>query len=121
MRHDDVPRHLLMFTPRTLQRAAQASGLTAREFHFGDDIFSGSTRGVLNYVWKRLHGEALESVVGQNREPGRWREFSEFVNGKPSRLMRGVDRLDARVTPLLDRIVNALGLGFIMTAELVRQ
>ena len=120
MRHDDVPRHLLMFTPRTLRRAAQEAGLTVRKFHFGDDIFSGSTRGVLNYFWKRLHGEPIEAIVGQNREPGRWREFAEFVNGEPSRLMRRVDRLDALVTPVLDRLVNTLGLGFIMTAELTR-
>ena len=120
MRHDDVPRHLLMFTPRTLRRAAAAASLAIRKFHFGDDIFSGSTRGVLNYAWKRWRGESIEDIVGQNREPGRWREFAEFTHGRPSQVMRTVDRLDALMTPLVDRVVNALGFGFIMTAEMVR-
>jgi SAM-dependent methyltransferase len=120
MRHDDVPRHLLMFTPRTLRRAAHTAGLGIQRFVFGDDVFSGSTRGISNFLWKRLRGEALEDIVAQNREPGRWREFSEFIHGKPSALMRYVDRVDAAVTPFLDRLVNGLGLGFIMTAEMIK-
>jgi SAM-dependent methyltransferase len=120
MRHDDVPRHLLMFSKRTLRRAAESAGLAVQTFHFGDDIFSGSTRGVLNYAWKRLHGEAIEQIVAENREPGRWREFAQMVNGKESRVMRLVDRIDAVVTRPLDRLVNALGFGFIMTAEILK-
>ena len=120
MRHDDVPRHLLMFTKRTLQHAAHAAGLTVRTFHFGDDIFSGSTRGVLNFACKRVNGEPIEAIVAQNREPGRWHEFSECVKGKESELMRRVDRIDRAVTPTLDRVMNALGLGFIMTAEMLK-
>lgn len=121
MRHDDVPRHLIMFTPRTLGRAAGLAGMDIRRVAFGDDIFSGHTRGVLNYAWKLARGESIEEIVAQNREPGRWREFSEMIRGRPNRIMRLVDRLDQKVTPALDYVVNALGLGFIFTAELVKQ
>jgi SAM-dependent methyltransferase len=121
MRHDDVPRHLVMFTPKTLQRAATAARLTVRRIVYSDDIFSGSTRGVLNYVWKRLHGEAIQDIVAQNREAGRWKEFAQHIRGRPSRSMLFIDRLDIKVTPYLDRLLNRLGFGFTMTAELAKE
>lgn len=118
MRHDDVPRHLMMFTPRTLKEAARRAGLKVMNISFGDDIFSGSTRGVINYIWKLLHGERLSYIVAQNRAPDRWFEFSQCIHGRESRGMLRVDRFDITVTRYLDRIVNRLGFGFIMTAEM---
>ena len=118
MRHDDVPRHLVMFTPKSLKAMAARADLRVKRLMFGDDIFSGSTRGIFNYLWKLLHGEELSSVVAQNREPNRWFEFSQCIHGKENDFMLKVDRFDIKVTRYLDRIVNQLGLGFIMTAEL---
>jgi 2-polyprenyl-3-methyl-5-hydroxy-6-metoxy-1,4-benzoquinol methylase len=118
LRHDDVPRHLLMFTPRTLRHAARRCGLRVQRTVFGDAVFSGSTRGTLNYLWKLAHGERLDDIVAQNRTPGRWMEFAACLHGAGNPRMLRVDRLDIRLTPLLDRVVNRLRLGFIMTAEL---
>jgi 2-polyprenyl-3-methyl-5-hydroxy-6-metoxy-1,4-benzoquinol methylase len=118
LRHDDVPRHLLMFTKTTFRRAARAAGLTVVKFHFGNDVFSGSTRGTLNYLYKLLHGERLGDIVAQNRTPGRWLEFANQLNGRSDDSMLRVDRLDIKMTPWLDRIVDRLGLGFIMTVEM---
>jgi len=120
LRHDDVPRHLLMFTKRTLRMAAERVGLHVNRLVFADDVFSGSTRGVLNYLWKLSHGECLDGIVAQNRSPGRWGEFANELRGKPNRGMLAIDRLDIRLTPYLDRFVSLLGLGFIMTADLSR-
>jgi SAM-dependent methyltransferase len=120
LRHDDIPRHLVMFTPSTLRRAAASAGLTVRSIKCSDDIFSGSSRGLLNYLWKLVRGEAMQDIVAQTREPGRWYEFAMQVHGRSSRFMLYVDRLDIWMTPYRDRILNALGFGFITTAELVR-
>jgi SAM-dependent methyltransferase len=117
LRHDDVPRHLLMFTKKTFRRAAAIAGLRVTRWHFGNDIFSGSTRGVVNYIVKRILGESMEAIVAQNRTPGRWLEFASYLNGQPSEVMLKVDRLDIKLTPWLDRIANFLHLGFIMTVE----
>jgi hypothetical protein len=65
-----------------------------------------------------MHGERLADIVAQNRAPGRWFEFSNQVNGRTDDLMLKVDRLDIRITPWLDRIVDRLGLGGTMTAEM---
>ena len=114
----DLPRHLVHFTPRTLRHAARRCGLRVQRTVFGDAVFSGSTRGTLNYLWKLAHGERLDDIVAQNRTPGRWMEFAACLHGAGNPRMLRVDRLDIRLTPLLDRVVNRLRLGFIMTAEL---
>lgn len=119
LRHDDVPRHLLMFTPRTLKRAATSAGLDVTRIVFSDDIFSGSTRGTLNFLWKLMRGETYDEILEQNRSVERWTEFTRCIHGKPSRLMGLVDRWDLALSPRLDRWMNYLGVGFIMTAELV--
>jgi 2-polyprenyl-3-methyl-5-hydroxy-6-metoxy-1,4-benzoquinol methylase len=118
LRHDDVPRHLLMFTKKTFREAAAAAGLRVTGWHFGNDIFSGSTRGVLNYILKIASGEAMNAIVAQNRTPGRWPEFAGYLKGRPSGLMLKVDRLDIKLTPWLDRVMDRLHLGFIMTVEM---
>jgi SAM-dependent methyltransferase len=118
MRHDDVPRHLVMFTPKTLRLMAARAGLEVKRIVFGDEIFSGSTRGMFNYLWKLLNGEQLSEIVAQNRASDRWAEFSTCIHGLPSDFMLKVDRFDIKITRYLDKIVNRLGYGFTMTVEL---
>jgi 2-polyprenyl-3-methyl-5-hydroxy-6-metoxy-1,4-benzoquinol methylase len=118
MRHDDVPRHLLMFTPSTLRHAAHLAGLRVRRFVFDDDVFSGSNRGLLNFLVKRACGESYDEILSQNRSAERWAEFTGSINGKPSQLLKLVDRIDLRLTPHMDRIMRRLRCSFIMTAEL---
>jgi 2-polyprenyl-3-methyl-5-hydroxy-6-metoxy-1,4-benzoquinol methylase len=120
LRQDDIPRHLIMFTKRTFELAAEKAGLKTNKFVFSDNIFSGSTRGTFNYIWKLLNGEPHEDIVAQNRTHSRWEEFSNCVNGKKSSVMLKIDRFDIIATKYLDYIVNALGFGFIMTVECVR-
>jgi SAM-dependent methyltransferase len=120
MRHDDVPRHLLMFTPVTLRRAAGAAGLAVKRLVFSDDIFSGSTRGFLNFVAKRVLGETFEEILKQNRTPSRWHEFTSTANGMPSKLVTRLDSVDLRHHSRLDRLMCFVKLSFIMTAVLER-
>jgi SAM-dependent methyltransferase len=118
MRHDDVPRHLVMFTPGTLARAAARAGLRVRKTVFHDDIFSGSTRGLINFLVKRGFGESYDEILAQNRSPERWAEFTGCLKGRPSRLMRWIDRVDQGCTPVVDWLMRRLRCSFIMTAEL---
>ena len=116
MRHDDVPRHVTMFTRRTLGRMLRAHGLRPVNWSCTQDICGGSVRGWMNFLVKRANGEAMSEIQAQNRLEGgsRWEEFSTEIDGRPSELMRHVDRLDRRVAPPLDRLLDALGLGFTM-------
>lgn len=118
MRHDDVPRHLMMFTPRTLRRAAMLADLRVRRIVFSADIFSDSTRGVLNFLTKRLFGESYDEILRQNRSASLWYQFESHLKGEPSKLMRAVDSLDKAVTPTIDSVARMMRCGFTMTAEL---
>jgi SAM-dependent methyltransferase len=117
MRHDDVPRHTTMFSKRTLSKMLRLTGFQDHTYSFGNDIFSGSIRGIFNYLVKFLAGEPLQDIVAQNRTAGKWHEFSGQIRGKDSRLMRLIDRTDIALAPLLDRLLDRLAWGFIMTVE----
>lgn len=117
LRHDDIPRHTTLFSRRTLSRMLSATGFRPQACYYGNDIFNGSTRGVLNYLVKLAAGERLPDIVAQNRIAGKWHEFSGQLHGRDSLFMSFIDRTDIALTPLLDRLVDRLGLGFIMTVE----
>ena len=119
MRHDDVPRHVTMFTRRTLGRMLRHHGLHPREWRCSQDICGGSVRGWLNFLVKRLNGEPMSDIQGQNRleDALRWVEFSSQIYGRDSRFLRMVDRFDVWLAPRLDRVCDAIGAGFIMSVH----
>ncbi|MNC89321.1 hypothetical protein D3C83_52350 [compost metagenome] len=97
----------------------RAAGLSPAEWACHQEIYGGSVRGWLNFLAKRIHGEPLAEIQAQNRLEGgtRWDEFSTQIKGRPSRLMRSIDRFDIWLAPRLDRVLDALGLGFIMSVH----
>lgn len=119
MRHDDIPRHVTMFTKATLCRSMARAGLAMTDCSCGQDVYGGSVRGWLNFLVKRLAGETMGEILAQNRpEDGRrWQEFSSQLHGRESALMRRVDTFDNSLAPRMDRVLDALGFGFIMTAH----
>jgi SAM-dependent methyltransferase len=119
MHHDDIPRHITMFTRRTLGRMLRSAGLRPSDWACGQDIYGGSVRGWMNFLVKRLHGEPMAEIQAQNRIEGgsRWSEFDGEINGRPSPLLRRISALDDRIAPRLDRVLDRLGLGFMMTVH----
>lgn len=118
MQHDDIPRHLLMFTEKTFDRMARESGFAVIKTTFSDDIFSGSHRGLLNYMFKRLAGESMSEIVAQNRTPGRWNEFACQIKGRQSNILSRVDRIDQFLTPKIDALARWFRRSFIMIKEI---
>jgi hypothetical protein len=86
-------------------------------FYFDNGVYNGSVRGVLNFIVKLLGGERLDEIVAQNRTPSRWSEFSSTLKGKDSKFMLKVDKKDIAITPHIDRLMERLNLGFMMTLE----
>lgn len=117
MQHDDVPRHLTMFTKPTLYRLLRETGYRPTKFHCGQEVYSGTVRGVLNYAYKQLMGEPLSDIVAQARQPARWVEFCWHLHGKENEMMKQVDAWDQKLYKRLDRVVDSLGFGFIMTVH----
>ena len=116
MRQDDIPRHTTLFTKNTLAAMLENNGFFNHKFIFDQSVFGGSVRGLLNYGVKILAGESIDNIVIQNRTPSRWNEFATQLNGKPSKLIERIDRIDEKVSPIIDKILEALGFGFIMTS-----
>ena len=116
MRHDDLPRHTTMFSKKTITKMLRLTGFKENKYYFGHDIFIGYTRGFFHYLFKLLAGEKINDIVAQNRSTDWW-EFSNCLCGKDSNIMRRISEADSAITPLLDRVMDRLHLGFIMTVE----
>ena len=116
---DDVPRHLTMFTRATLGRMLRNTSLEPIDWSCGQDLCGGSVRGWMNFITKRLGGEPMSDVLSQNRaaDGGGWPEFAGRINGRPSSFLSRVDALDGWLAPRLDRVLDRLGFGFIMTVH----
>jgi SAM-dependent methyltransferase len=68
-RQEDVPRHLYFFTPRTLHRYGEMSGLElVRVFHT-TDLFGGSGRGVMRLALVRALGRSTPEFFEMWRTP----------------------------------------------------
>lgn len=115
MRNDDVPRHVNLFTKKTVKRMLTQTGFEPVNYYFDQDVFGGSVRGALNFFAKRLAGETMDEILTQFWTPNRWNEFTSLISGKNSGLMNMVNSLDTTISPLFDRLFDALQLGFIMT------
>jgi hypothetical protein len=77
----------------------------------------------MNFLVKRLHVETMADILAQNRIEGggRWSEFDGEINGRPSELLRRISAFDDRVAPRIDRALDRLGFGFMMTVHAVRE
>ena len=119
MYHDDIPRHITMFTRRTLGRMLRGAGLKPTHWECGQDIYGGSVRGWLNFAVKLAAGEPMSEIQAQNRIEGggRWAEFDSQIKGSRSRFLQRVNRFDIWLAPRLDRVLDAMGLGFMMTVH----
>jgi SAM-dependent methyltransferase len=117
MRHDDIPRHTILFSQRSLAKLFRQTGFGSPAFFFDHRVFGGRHRGLLNYLIKLIAGESLDAIIAQNRAPDRWYEFSRQIHNRDVAIMEKVDRFDIRITPYLDRFMDRLGLGFIMLGE----
>lgn len=117
MHHDDVPRHITMFTKKTLGQMLQQEGFTPQIWECGQDVYGGSTRGWLNFLAKRLAGEPMGDIQAQNRSAARWHEFSGCIAGKERPIMKKIDDFDIWLAPHLDKVFDRMMLGFIMTVH----
>ena len=123
MRQDDIPRHLNLFTRKSMTLLCREHGLEPVHWSFHDDIFySGSHRGFLVFLLKRIAGEPLDDIVAQHRAPGRRHEFCGCLRGKPSALVKAVCAFDRELfTPAIDFLAEKLGYGFTMTVTAIKK
>jgi SAM-dependent methyltransferase len=112
---DDYPRHLTLFTKSSVQRLSHVYNLRLDRISTDQKIFGGSLNGGLLYIAKRTFGYSSEEAMQewkQLKDPDlfwcKWR-------GKESLMVKMVSRLDKLITLPLEKILDRLGYGFILT------
>lgn len=112
---DDYPRHLTLFTHASVKRLCQVHGLSLDRTSTDQKIFGGSLNGGGIYLVKRLFGYSAKEAFAE------WKQLSDpdlfwcKWKGKPSRLIKAVSKLDRLITLPLEKILDRLGYGFILT------
>jgi SAM-dependent methyltransferase len=117
---DDYPRHLTLFTRNSI-------ALLCRRHHFLLDkvvtdqkIFGGTLNGGLLYGVKRLFGYPQSEALRE------WKQLEDpdlfwcKWRGKPSTVVRIVSKLDRLISYPVERLLDRLGFGFIITFSATR-
>jgi SAM-dependent methyltransferase len=119
-RADDFPRHLTVFTSRSVQYLCETNGLRVTRLHTGQEIFGGALNGGLVYFAKRLAGYSEDEAFREWKQSSDPDLFWVKWRGRPSRVMRGISRVDRALTLPLEWLLDRLGFGFILTFAAIK-
>lgn len=114
---DDFPRHLNLFTKRSLNELLQKNGLQPVRRSTDQRIFGGHLQGGLIYLAKRLGGYSRSAAMLEWKHPETLVPFFHQWRGKPRLAMRVLSRFDRALLAPIEWLLDRLGFGFIMTIE----
>ncbi len=112
LRLDDYPRHLTIFTRRSLKFLLERYGLRCIRFHTGQDIFGGSLNGALLLMAKILGGYSFEEALSEWKQVKDPNLFWIKWRGRYSPWVRWVSRIDKVITWPVEKALDQLGFGF---------
>lgn len=119
-RSDDFPRHLTLFTRSSVEALCEPYGFKMQRVRTDQDIFGGSLNGGLVYLTKRLCGYEIDEVMTE------WKQLDDPYlfwckwRGNDSTLIKWISRLDRGITYPLEKILDRLGFGFILTFSAIK-
>jgi SAM-dependent methyltransferase len=117
LRSDDFPRHLTLFTKRSLRRLLKEAGLDLVRVWTDQKLFGGPLRGLISYSVKRSLGYTADEAFYEMRS---WRDPEAFCckfRGRPSAAMKWVNRLDNLVLWIPEKALDRARLGFTLGFE----
>lgn len=112
---DDYPRHLTLFTRSSLARLGQATGLRLSATRTDQTIFGGTLNGGLLYLAKRALGYSSDSAMREWKQIKQPDLYWTAWRGQPSSFIKAISRLDRIITLPIERLLDRLGYGFILT------
>lgn len=114
---DDYPRHLTLFTRPSLQKLGLSTGLELTRHKTDQAIFGGTLNGGLLYLIKRACGYSADSAMREWKQIKEPDLFWATWRGRRSWLVKLASRMDRLITLPLERLLDRLGYGFILTFE----
>lgn len=109
MQLDDIPRHLILFSPKSLKGALEKSKFVGTSLSFDHRLYGSTHSGMFTFLYKRLCGMSAQDIVEERHRD--WNSYMSTVNGKKSAFLKKIINFDSRNTPTIDRIMDKLGYG----------
>jgi SAM-dependent methyltransferase len=119
-KQDDFPRHLTLFTRKSLSALLARHGFQLRRTSTDQAVFGGSLNGGLVYLLKRCCGYDEHSAMHEWRYSSDPLSFVAKWRGRDAPWLLMVSRLDRALTLLPERLLDSAGWGFVLTAEAIR-
>jgi len=117
---DDYPRHLTIFSKKSLRVLSERNEMSLTKAHTGQEIFGGSLAGGFLFLFKRLFGYSSSDAFKE------WKQIKDADlfwckwRGEPSVLIKNVSRLDRVLTRPLEIVLDKMGFGFILTFSVTK-
>ena len=119
-RADDYPRHLTIFSKKSIRLLCSSNQMTLDNFSTNQKIFGGSLTGGLVYVAKRLLGYTVDEVFSEWKQIKNPNLFWCEWRGKPSKTVKTISRIDRLLSYPFEVILDCLGFGFIITFKAIK-
>jgi len=108
---DDYPRHLTIFTKKSLTRLLQKNGFHSIKIWTDQKIFGGPLRGGIVYIFKRLAGYTRDELMLEWHDLEDDIAFSAKFKGKTSFCIRLLSKIDSIILGALEPVFDRLGYG----------
>jgi len=119
-RQDDYPRHLTLFTKKSIRHLCARYGLVVARMETDQTIFGGALNGGLVFTTKRLFGYTASEAFAEWKQTTDPELFCCSWRGHPSPSMRTISRADRVITLPIETLFDRLGLGFNLTFSAAR-
>lgn len=111
LRADDYPRHLTLFTKRSLKRLLMEAGLTPVRIWTDQRLFGGQLRGLLKYAVKRSLGYTVDEVLYEMRNARDPLAFCSTFKGRQSAAVLWLSRIENVGLALPEKLLDFMGFG----------
>lgn len=117
---DDYPRHLTIFTKKSLRLLLENSGFQVTRIWTDQEIFGSPLRGFFTYSMKRSLGYSRDEVMLEWHNINDPLAFSCKFKGRLSTLVKWFNRFDNFVLGPVEILFDKLGYGHLLLWEAVR-